>query len=580
MTKRMLGLLAAVLAGDAYAQSAQIADGGLPVAPVVANPEAKPGELVRELEVDAGAPDGDAGTPDAPVAVAVDAAFEADAGASAAEPAKKEEEGAWNLSAALAGSVRASYQGATAFPLDATLAPYTIAPLLTRVRVTPEIHLGGFGLIAEADAATGAIVGAPDVTADLPEEVPGNEGWPTSKSNLAHRVPYPPISALELRKLYLEYKWASGAFRVGQQTSNWGLGLLANDGGRDPEAGDFGQQQFGNLTYRALLAARPLFNKGGAWRAFETAFAADLIVRDNFGEFAKGDRAFQGIIALRFAKDPENWFGMYAVYRNQSNIHVTDGGKKTQAFVFDFAGKWEFLTRRESGLKIGWEIVGIGGTTTQARNENASVLGVRQLGFAWKTAYRIRRTTLYLDGGFASGDQNPSDDKVENFRFDRDYKVGLILFDQVLSYQTARSGARASDPNVVGVPPEGTDLLGTAGSLSGAWYLYPRVKVAVFDWFDLYGGPLFAFGTAKLTDPYNSRINGGTSINFLGGTPGSYLGTEIDLGAQVRFHPIKELTISVTGEGGLFLPGDAFRLPDGQVMAPIGFGRLRLTVAL
>ncbi|MEW5737294.1 MAG: hypothetical protein AB1938_00120 [Myxococcota bacterium] len=577
MTTKTFGLLAALLAGLAHAQAM---DGGLPVAPVAANPEAKPGELVRSLDVDAGAPD-------APVAAAVDAAFDADAGAPAAalatersEAEKKEEEGAWNLSAALSGSVRASYQGATAFPLDATLQPYTIAPLLTRVRVTPEIHLGGFGLVAEADAATGAIVGAPDVTSDLPAEVPGNEGWPTTKDNLARRVPYPPIAALELRKLYLEYKWASGAFRVGQQTSNWGLGLLANDGGKDPEAGDFGQQQFGNLTYRALLAARPLFNKGGAWRAFETAFAADLIVRDNFGEFARGDRAFQGIIALRFAKDADNNLGVYVVYRNQSNIYVTDGGKKTQAFVFDFAGKWEFIKRAERSLKVGWEIVGIGGTTTQARNENASVLGVRQLGFAWKTAYRIRSTTIYLDGGFASGDQNPADDKVENFRFDRDYKVGLILFDNVLSYQTARSGARASDPNVVGVPPEGTDLLGTAGSVSGAWYLYPRVKVSVFDWFDLYGGPLFAFGTAKLTDPYNSRINGGTSLNFLGGSPGSYLGTEIDLGAQVRFHPIKELLISVTGEGGLFLPGDAFRLPDGQAMAPIGFGRLRLMVAL
>jgi hypothetical protein len=248
--------------------------------------------------------------------------------------------------------------------------------------------------------------------------------------------------------------------------------------------------------------------------------------------------------------------------------------------VFDFAGKWEFIKKRERAFKLGWEIVGITGTNTQARNENAEYLKVRQLGFAVKSAYRIRSATIYLDGGFASGDQNPADDKIENFRFDRDYKVGLILFDSVLGYQTARSGARASDPNVVGVPPEGADLLGTGGSVTGAWYLYPRVKVAVLDWFDLYGGPLFAFSTAKLTDPFNSKVNGGTAVNYVGGVPGSYLGTEIDLGAQVRFHPIKELTISLTGEGGLFLPGDAFRLPDGTGMAPIGFGRLRASVAL
>ena len=78
--------------------------------------------------------------------------------------------------------------------------------------------------MAEADAATGAIVGVPPI------------------SLTGDRQPVPSIRALELRKLYLEYKWASGAFRVGQQTSMWGLGLLANDGGKDPEAGDFGQQ--------------------------------------------------------------------------------------------------------------------------------------------------------------------------------------------------------------------------------------------------------------------------------------------------------------------------------------------------
>lgn len=579
MTIRVLGLMVAVLAVGAQAQDV---DGGMPVAPRPANPESAetPADLVRELDVDAG-------IDEAPVAEAspVDVAFEADAGSTLTggleeEPEPKKEEGLWDFSAALAGSIRASYQGATAFPLDATLQPYTIAPLLTRVRVTPEIHLGGFGLVAEADAATGAIVGAPDVTADLADSAPGNDGWPTTKAQIARRVPYPFITPLDLRKLYLEYKWATGVFRVGQQTSNWGLGLLANDGAKDPEAGDFGQQQFGNLVYRALLAARPLFAKGGAWRAFETAFAADLVVRDNFGEFVKGDRAFQGIIALRFAKDDNHNFGVYAVYRNQSNINVTDGGKQTQVFVFDFAGRWEFMKRRQRDFKLGWELVGITGTTTQARNTTADLLQVRQLGFAVKSAYRIRKTTIYLDGGFASGDQNPSDDRVENFRFDRDYKVGLILFDQVMAYQTARAAARASDPNILGRPPEGTDVLGTAGSVSGAWYLYPRVKVAVLDWFDLYGGPLFAFSTAKLTDPFNSNVGGGTALNFLNGTPGGYLGTEIDLGAQLRFHPVKELLLSVTGEGGLFLPGSAFSLPDGGVMAPIGFGRVRVAVAL
>jgi hypothetical protein len=484
--------------------------------------------------------------------------------AAAPERQEPEQKGAsgWDFGAGLAASFRLNYGGATLFPFSADGATAPIAPLQTRVRVTPEIHLGGFGLVGEADTVTGAIIGLP------PESLVGD------------RVPVPAFHVLELRKLYLEYKWQSGVFRVGQQTSQWGLGLLANDGAHDPEAGDFGQQHFGNLTYRALLAARPFFGRGGAWRGVETVLAADLIVRDNFGEYVRGDRAFQGVLALRFAKDKDNNVGVYAVYRNQRNVLATDGGKATDAIVVDFAGSWEFVKRRHRHFKVAWELVGITGTTTQARNEVSDLLKVAQLGFALKSQYRVGRTTIYLDGGYASGDQNPADDRIENFRFDRDYKVGLILFDQVMAYQSARGGVRASDPSLTGVPPEGADLLGTAGSITGAWYLFPRIKLAMTDWLDAFGGPLFAFSTARLTDPFNTRISGGTAVNPLGGRPGMYLGTEIDLGVQARFKPIPELLVAVTGEGGLFLPGDAYTLPGGGVMGPVGFGRVRLVVSL
>ena len=553
--KSMILGLALCAAMPAFAQT----DAGAPsVEPKAANPgdDVNP-SLLREL-----GPAGD----DADAGVASPTPMQVDLPPTTApvrkEDPKKADEPAWELTAKLAASIRLSYAGATLFPFDADRTTSAIAPLQTRVRVSPEIHLGGLGLIVEADAATGAIIGIP------PDSLVGD------------RQPVPAIRALELRKVYLEYKWASGAFRVGQQTSQWGLGLLANDGGQDPQAGDFGQQHFGNLTYRALLVARPLFGKGGAFRAFETAIAADLIVRDNFGEFSRGDRAFQGVLAVRFNKDLENNFGVYAVYRNQRNIFSTDGGKATDAVVIDFAGRWQFLKRRNREFKIGWEFVGLTGTTTQARNENAALLKVGQFGMAIKSQYRMGRTSIYLDGGYASGDQNAADDRVENFRFDRDYKVGLILFDQVMAYQSGRSGVRASDPSLTGVAPEGADLLGTAGSITGAWYLFPRVKIAMSDWLDAFGGPLFAFGTAKLADPFNTRIGGGTPLNPLGGQPGLYLGTEVDLGVQARFKPIPELLISVTAEGGLFLPGDAYTLPGGGVMAPVGFGRLRLGVAI
>ncbi len=561
MSNRLLAFaFVALSAGAASAQTTSDFDGDagsteLPVAPRSANPSDAPASLMRDSGLDAGVElvPAEASVADGGRSVA---AAVTEAPAPPTEPAS-----GLNFTAALKASLRLSYQTASPFPVDANLNQVALAPLNTRVRVAPELHLNNFALLAEADTATGAIVGIP--SAEL----------------VGTRVTYPSIAALDLRKLYLEYKWATGVFRVGQQTSQWGLGLLANDGSKDPGPGDFGQQGFGMLTYRALLGARPFFTLGGQWRAIETVFAADLIVRDNNADFIQGDRAFQGVVAVRYAKDEENNFGVYVVYRNQRNIYVVDGGKATDAFVANVAGKWEFFKENDRVLKLGLEAVAITGTTTQARNENAALLGVHQYGAAAKASYRLGHTTLLLDWGFASGDQNPSDDQVQNFRFDRDYKVGLVLFDQVMAYQTARSATRAADPLLTGHPPEGVDLLGTAGSVTGAWYLFPRVRYAMTDMVDLYAGPLFAFSTARLTDPFNTRITGGQSVNAFGVRAGWYLGTEVDAGLQIRYKPIEELLLTITGEGGIFMPGDAYKFPIGGVMSPIGFGRVRASLA-
>jgi hypothetical protein len=369
-----------------------------------------------------------------------------------------------------------------------------------------------------------------------------------------------------VRKLYVEYAWEHGVFRVGAQTSNWGLGVLTNDGAQDPSAGDFGQVQFGNLTYRALLSARPLLSLGGLWKSVETSVAADLIVRDTDADFSWGDRAFQAVAAVRLIPEQQRSLGLYLVYRNQRNQLAP--GRALDTFTIDVAGQWQFFRRDDGSLQVGFEVVGVTGSAAQA---NAR-LKVGKFGGALKSTWQLRRTTVRLDAGLATGDQNPQDDLASGFRFDRDFKVGLVLFDHVLAYQSARSAARASNPDLM--PPDGTELLGSAGAVTGAWYLFPRASYAFTDWLDLYGGPLFAFSTAKLTDAYD------TTVNALGGHPGNYLGTELDVGAQLRVHLVPEVLFTATAEAGLFLPGDALRLPDSSLLAPVGFGRLRVALSL
>jgi hypothetical protein len=534
------------------------------VAPMTSNGgDQAQGELARE----SGLPgDGGVGAPGGP-----DAGIGPDAAPSTALPQSPaqgatvtfgatEDEG---VDGKISAQLRATNTDVSWFPVD-NLGNYVgPRPFETRLRVAPEVHFMGFGALAEFDAATGAVAGNPPATL------------------LADRVPVQGFQPLLLRQLYLEYKWKAGVFRVGQQTSNWGLGLIANSGAKDAEAGDFGQARYGSLVYRALLAGRPFFSLGGNWRAIEAIAAADLVYSDDNAEFNNGDRAFQGVLALRFKVDDDRYFGFYGVYRSQRAYAVTDGGRATDVFVIDFAGKWQLMKMEDRMLSLGFEAAGIVGNTTQARSVTAQgPSAVRQLGAVAKAAYRYKGFQVSLDWGYASGDQNPQDDLQQGFRFDRDYKVGLILFDQVLGYQSARSGLRASDAMLFGVAPEGVKLLPTGGAVYNAWYLFPRLKFGPTDWLDLYGGPLFAFSTAQLTDPFNTSVMGGAPYNYLGARPGPYLGTELDLGVQARWRPHRLLLIIATLEGGVFLPGDAFLQPDGTVMGPVGLGRLRLTLQL
>lgn len=547
--------LAGFIASSALAQEN---DAGIQLK--AANPDQGPAELIREppaLE----APLVEPLTAD--VAPAETAPVEPAPAVPDEKPEPPEEKPqAVSMTAKLKVALRASYGGVTEFPLDSAFTAAQVAPLTTRLRLSPEIALGKFALIMEADGVTGALFGVP------------------SSSVVGDRVPFPMVRPVELRKFFLQYTWETGVFRIGHQTSHWGLGLLANAGANDPEAGDFGQQQFGNLTWRALLAARPFFNLGGAWRAIETVFAADYIVRDNFAELARGDQTWQGVFALRFVKNETNSFGVYAVYRSQRNTEVTDGGKATDVAVIDLAGQWELFRRKQTALTGAFEIATINGTTTQARNDVAAVLRARQLGAAGKLKLTMPGGAVMFDVGYASGDQNPADDSIDSFRFDRDFKMGLVLFDHVLAYQSARGSVRASDPDLVGTPPEGADLIGTGGSISGAFYLFPRFKVALADWLDAYAGPMFAWSSGKLTDPFNTRVAGGTARNALNGVPGNYLGTEIDLGVQMRRQLTSWLRLTVTGEGGLFVPGDAFNFPGGGAMGTVMMGRVRATLSL
>jgi hypothetical protein len=459
------------------------------------------------------------------------------------------------LTVDVGAQVRLSFASGSPVTLDDTGTAPTISPIESRLRFSGAARMKSFGLVAELDAVTGALVGTPD------------------SSLVAARVPTPGAAAAELRELYLEYRWATGVARLGQQLSHFGIGMLSNAGKSDGEAGDFGQQHFGSLALRALVVSRPLFAWGGAWRAFEPALAVDLVVRDSTANLYEGDLAFQGIASLRFHVDDARLLSFTAIYRHQSPADNA-ALEHTDAWVLDLGGQWRFF----ESLSAGVELVSVLGTTTQTRSVDYPVLQLRQYGAAGKLKWSHGPVTVLFDAGYASGDSDPYDGQLTAFRFDRDFKVGLVLWD-VLGWQSARTALRASDLGLVGVAPEGVKLLPTGGAVSSAAYLFPRVSGALCDWLDVYGGPMFAFTTAPLNDAFLTKTSsGGVLVNSLGGKGEGMLGTELDLGVAAHA-TAGRFSVKATLEGGVLLPGAAFSRPDGSVMGPVWMGRLRLMAA-
>src|SRR5262249_25571989 len=44
-----------------------------------------------------------------------------------------------------------------------------------------------------------------------------------------------------------------------------------------------------------------------------------------------------------------------------------------------------------------------------------------------------------IEGGYATGDANPIDGVSKRFTFDQNHRIGLVLFDHVLAWKTARA---------------------------------------------------------------------------------------------------------------------------------------------
>ncbi|MCA9515523.1 MAG: hypothetical protein KC635_11305, partial [Myxococcales bacterium] len=355
------------------------------------------------------------------------------------------------------------------------------------------------------------------------------------------------------------------ALQLGLMRSGWGLGLLANPGELvafdDDESSPFGYPRQADRNLRAQLAVFPLARaRADAPPPLTVALAFDAVIDDDTAHWADGDRAYQGIAAVRGHAGPVA-AGFYAVHRRQTHHE----GGETVVTVLDVTARASLIKR--PGLEAWLEGEGaliLGSSSLAQSPTDPGAYDVGAAGGILRFGVRAGVFTGVIEAGTASGDDNPFDDEVHGFSFDREYRVGLLLFRELLRDETAVTAANIEDPTYRGSPPRGYETLATEGAVRGASYVNPRATFHITDDLRLDLGFLWAASDGDYVDAFQSGLIGGAAVGPRGARAADSLGYEVDAGLRYRLRVGSVLVLEARLQGAWCRPGAVFDTADGE----------------
>lgn len=382
-----------------------------------------------------------------------------------------------------------------------------------------------------------------------------------------------PADVIDVRRIYGDVITPIGLFRIGRQAFTEGSSVAVNDG--DGRRNRFGVADKGNTADRILFATKPL-------EAFKPPDQRDR--SDSRGLFfilaydqlvigepqLLGFNLHEGIVAARYLEQT-----LGPLRDVEGRLFYTHRWDDHFATNIDAVGGR--LSARVGGFYAGADVTGVLGSTSEVSdafhlitNDPPVNQAIQQLGARAVVRYDRDWWTAYLEGDYASGSSDTSlSGPLTQFRWAEDTNVGLLLFKQVFAYQTAREAAAATALlTSLNAPTVPVESIATNGALTDAFVLFPQFDVRPVNDILFRAGVMFAWAPAAVVDPIASaeRKAAGTyqfnAVNFNGGAPGNYYGTELDGRFQWRYleHFLFDL------EGAVLFPGDALRDEDGHAV--------------
>jgi hypothetical protein len=373
-----------------------------------------------------------------------------------------------------------------------------------------------------------------------------------------------PGSPIEVRRLYGDVVTPIGLLRVGRQPITVGTSVQASDG--DGRANRFGFSREGNSVDRVLFATKPLEafyppdqRDKSDQRGLFLVLAYDRLVTDAMRLF--GDDVHQSIVNVRFLS-PDNRFAKDTLL-SAFWVHRFDWQYETRVNAIGGRAQARF-GKLYAGVDAA---VNLGSTREVAEayqivnNDPIVDQTVRQLGVRAAARWDERLWSAYLEVDYASGDGDPQvRTPLTQFVFAEDANVGLLLFEHILGFQSARAAAAGTEIlRRLGGTSFPVEAVNTRGAFTNAFAIFPQVDFRPHPSVLLRGGVLVAWAPEPVVDPLASlQARDGATIeddlvNFAGGKPNTYYGTELCGRAQWKFmdHFAADL------EGALLIPGDA-----------------------
>lgn len=374
-----------------------------------------------------------------------------------------------------------------------------------------------------------------------------------------------------VRAMYGEAITQIGLFRAGRQPVTTGRNILVHDGSRINRWGiSKAPDVVDGIAFGTKLSAIMDIISG---TEIDASPNNGLFIAGLFGQIVENlptvsDDLYQ-VAGTIFYKGQDVFLFGHEIPRFDSGIVATNRSQNAyQSEINNLTAYVIFETPSFLFSAFHTQMIG----TTREISEGLSLLGTRvgkpgpqdlaAFGGWVELAYRYKPVEFIFEILYASGDDTPGvQDPINQLTFAQDTNVGLHLFENVLSYQTARSAALGvASLQALDAPTFPANEVNTYGGLQNAIVFFPQIVYQPFPWLQGRIGAMFAFTQVPNVDPIATILrSSGSSIdddkvNFNGGEPGDYWGTEIDLGITIE--PVKGFLIDL--EGAYLFSGNAF----------------------